>query len=81
MVYEQRLSDVGESLCVARVGRRKAVRRQPRERGGGTGRPARSSRNWCANDLGDKSIFNATPVPSDGRLLLRSDRFLYCLGK
>jgi outer membrane protein assembly factor BamB len=34
------------------------------------------------NDLGDTSVFNATPVPLEGgRLLLRSDRFLYCIGK
>ncbi|OHB82319.1 MAG: hypothetical protein A2V98_10175 [Planctomycetes bacterium RBG_16_64_12] len=33
------------------------------------------------NDLGDSSIFNATPVPGNGQLLLRSDRFLYCIGK
>lgn len=33
------------------------------------------------NDLGDASIFNATAVPSRGQLLLRSDRFLYCIGK
>jgi len=34
------------------------------------------------NDLGDDSIFNATPVPlDDDRLLLRSDRYLYCIGK
>jgi hypothetical protein len=31
--------------------------------------------------LDDKSIFDATPVPSDGCLLLRSDKFLYCIGK
>ena len=31
--------------------------------------------------LGDKSIFNASPAVTDGRLILRSDRFLYCLGK
>jgi len=33
------------------------------------------------NDLGDKSIFNATPVISNGQLLLRSDQYLYCIGK
>ncbi len=34
------------------------------------------------NDLGDESVFNATPVPLDGgRLLLRSNRCLYCIGK
>lgn len=32
-------------------------------------------------DLGDKSVFNATPAAVDGQLLLRSDRFLYCIGK
>ncbi|NQT15184.1 MAG: PQQ-binding-like beta-propeller repeat protein [Planctomycetes bacterium] len=33
------------------------------------------------NGLGDSSIFNATPTPSEDRLLLRSDRFLYAIGK
>ena len=34
------------------------------------------------NDLGDRSIFNGTPLPiGEGRILLRSDKFLYCLGK
>ncbi|MEX2288516.1 MAG: PQQ-binding-like beta-propeller repeat protein [Planctomycetaceae bacterium] len=30
---------------------------------------------------GDESIFNASPVVSQEQLLLRSDRFLYCIGK
>lgn len=29
----------------------------------------------------DKSIFNGSPVPHDGQLLLRSDAYLYCIGK
>ena len=33
------------------------------------------------NDLGDESVFNGTPTVSKGQLLLRSDRFLYCIGK
>lgn len=33
------------------------------------------------NQLDDSSIFNATPAIVDGRLLVRSDRFLYCLGR
>jgi outer membrane protein assembly factor BamB len=33
------------------------------------------------NQLGDASVFNATPAIVDGRLLLRSDRYLYCLGR
>lgn len=29
---------------------------------------------------GDKSVFNASPAVSNGQLLLRSNRYLYCLG-
>jgi outer membrane protein assembly factor BamB len=32
-----------------------------------------------ANELDDRSLFHAAPVAADGRLLLRSNRFLYCL--
>ena len=28
----------------------------------------------------DPSVFNGSPVPVDGKLLLRSDAFLYCIG-
>jgi outer membrane protein assembly factor BamB len=38
-------------------------------------------KDLARNDLGDSSIFNATPVPSQGNLLVRSDRFLYCIGE
>jgi outer membrane protein assembly factor BamB len=30
---------------------------------------------------GDKSVFNACPAVSDGQLFLRSDKYLYCIGK
>ena len=30
---------------------------------------------------GDDGIFNASPVAHDGQLLLRSDKFLYCIGR
>jgi outer membrane protein assembly factor BamB len=30
---------------------------------------------------GDDSVFNASPAVSDSQLLLRSDRYLYCIGK
>ncbi|MEX2175704.1 MAG: PQQ-binding-like beta-propeller repeat protein [Pirellulaceae bacterium] len=33
----------------------------------------------ATNELPDRSIFNACPVAADGRLLLRSDKFLYCI--
>lgn len=35
----------------------------------------------ATNDLGDRSLFHATPVAADGRLFLRSDKYLYCIGK
>ena len=31
------------------------------------------------NDLGDESVFNASPIVAGERMFLRSDRFLYCL--
>ena len=31
------------------------------------------------NELDDDSTFNASPAISNGQLLLRSDRFLYCI--
>jgi outer membrane protein assembly factor BamB len=33
------------------------------------------------NRFDDRSTFNASPIAANGRLLLRSDRFLYCIGK
>jgi outer membrane protein assembly factor BamB len=33
------------------------------------------------NRLGDETVFNATPAISNGQLLLRSDKALYCIGK
>jgi outer membrane protein assembly factor BamB len=33
------------------------------------------------NTLGDTSVFNGSPVADHGQLLLRSNRYLYCIGK
>ncbi len=35
----------------------------------------------AANDLKDGSLFNASPAVDGNRLLIRSDKYLYCLGK
>lgn len=35
----------------------------------------------AVNDLGDASTFNASPAIAGNRLYLRSDRFLYCVGR
>jgi len=37
-------------------------------------------RELARNYLGDPTVFNATPAIVDSRLLLRSDRALYCIG-
>jgi outer membrane protein assembly factor BamB len=33
------------------------------------------------NDLGDSSVFNASPALSGGQLFIRSNEYLYCIGK
>lgn len=33
------------------------------------------------NDLGDRSIINASPAISDGQLFIRSNEYLYCIGE
>ena len=43
--------------------------------------PGREFKLLARNHLGDSSIFNATPTISNGQLLLRSDRYLYCIGE
>ncbi len=35
----------------------------------------------AANNLSDGSIFNGSPAVDGSRLLIRSDKFLYCIGK
>jgi outer membrane protein assembly factor BamB len=35
----------------------------------------------AANSLNDGSLFNASPAVDGNRLLIRSDKFLYCVGK
>jgi outer membrane protein assembly factor BamB len=35
----------------------------------------------AVNQLRDRSIFNGSPAVSGNRLLIRSDKFLYCVGK
>ncbi len=80
VVYEEHLSDTGIVYASAVLGDGKLYI-PTREDGtivldaGGT------FKELARNKLGDDSVFNATPVISQGQLLLRSDRFLYCIGK
>ncbi len=82
-VYRQRLkvSGPGDKVYASLVladGKLYVVSRQ-----GGTVVLAagRQFKELAHNDLSDPSVFNATPVVSNGQLLLRSDWFLYCIGK
>jgi hypothetical protein len=42
--------------------------------------PGEKFKQLARNKLGDTSVFNATPATRGGKLLLRSDIFLYCIG-
>ena len=80
VVYEKRLSGAGRvyaSLILAE-GKLYALTRQ---RGTIVLAVGPQFKELARNDLGDGSIFNATPVISDGQLLIRSDRYLYCISK
>jgi outer membrane protein assembly factor BamB len=35
----------------------------------------------ATNDLGERSLFHASPVAIDGRIFIRSDLHLFCIGK
>lgn len=79
IVYEERLPRAsqfyasllladGKIYCLTREGRTFVVAAKPQ------------FELLATNDLHDRSIFNASPVVADGRLYLRSDKFLYCVG-
>ena len=83
LIFEQHLKIAGggDKIYASLVlgdGKLYAVTRQ-----GGTFvfAPGTEYKELAHNDLGDKSIFNGTPVIGNGQLLIRSDRFLYCIGK
>ncbi len=78
IVYEERLPRAGQFYASAlladgrlhyltREGKTFVIAAQP------------NFRQLAVNDLSDRSIFNASPVPAKDKLLIRSDKFLYCL--
>jgi outer membrane protein assembly factor BamB len=79
VVYEERLSGAGQFYaspiladgklyCVDRRGRVFVLAAKPQ------------FEPLARNELGDRSSFDASPALDRGRLLFRSDRFLYCIG-
>jgi outer membrane protein assembly factor BamB len=79
IVYEQRLERAGQVYASALLadGRLYYVTRN-----GKTFVLAAKPRfeQLAANDLSDRGVFNASPAVAGNRLLLRSDKFLYCVG-
>jgi outer membrane protein assembly factor BamB len=80
VVYEERLDDGGQVYAspvladgrlyyVARNGRTYVLPAAPK------------FEVLAANELGERGMFNASPAVAGGRLFLRSDQFLYCIGK
>lgn len=80
IVYEERVEGAGQVYAspvladgklyyVSRAGRTFVVAAGPKYE------------RLAVNDLGDSSAFNASPAVSGSQLFLRSDRFLYCIGK
>jgi len=80
IVYHQRLAERGAfyGSAVMAEGRIYAVSKM---RGTVVLAAGREYKELARNKLDDESLFNATPVITNGQLLLRSDRFLYCIGK
>jgi outer membrane protein assembly factor BamB len=79
VVYEQRLDGAGQFYASALLanGRLYYLTRQ-----GKTFVLAAMPRfeQLAVNDLADRSVFNGSPAVAGDRLLIRSDKFLYCMG-
>lgn len=80
VVYEKRLERAGQVYASAilagdrlyyltREGKTFVVAAQP------------EFEQLAVNDLKDRSLFNGSPAVDGNRLLIRSDKFLYCIGK
>lgn len=66
-IYASPILGDGKIYYVARNGRTFVVAASP------------SFKLLATNDLNDGSLFHAAPVAADGRLFLRSNKFLYCI--
>ena len=68
-VYASPILADGKLYYVGRNGRTFVIAAQPKYE------------RLAVNTLTDRSTFNASPAVTQNRLLLRSDRYLYCVGK
>ena len=83
VLYEEGLGfqGHGDKVYASLVGGDGKLYAVSREGGAAVLESGKEFKELSHNDLGDKGIFNATPVISNGQLLLRSDQYLYCIGK
>ncbi len=80
VVYEQRLDGAGQVYAspILAEGRLYYVTRN-RRTFVLAGKP--EFEQLAMNELGDRSLFNGSPAVTGNRILLRSDKYLYCLGE
>ncbi len=80
IVYEERLQRAGQVYASALLA---AGRLYYVNRSGQTFVLAAKPKfeQLAVNDLADRGLFNASPAVAGSRLLLRSDKYLYCVGK
>jgi len=81
VVYEQRLTPAPDEIYASPLVADGKIYYVSRERGTYVLAAKPQFQLLAHNVLGDPSIFNASPVAIGGRLLLRSERYLYCIGE
>ena len=81
ILYQERLPNAGRVYASVTLGDGKLYA-VTREKGTFVLAAGPEFKLLAQNDLSpDDSIFNGSPAVSNGQLLLRSDRYLYCIGK
>jgi outer membrane protein assembly factor BamB len=81
VVYEQRLTPAPDRIYASPVLADGKLYIVSRTRGAYVVDARPQFKLVAHNTLGDSSVFNASPSVVDGQLLLRSDRYLYCISK
>jgi outer membrane protein assembly factor BamB len=81
VVYKERLKPDADRIYASPVVADGRIYYVSRERGTFVVAAGPKFNLLAHNTLGDTSIFNASPAVSNSQLLLRSDRYLYCIGK
>jgi hypothetical protein len=82
VVYRQRLSPAGATFYASPVAADGKLFAVSREHGTYVLAADAQFKQLAVNQFeGDASVFNATPAISQGQLLLRSNRALYCIGQ